>query len=393
MRLTVHRLNTVIWTALFSLGIVANPAIGETSAKQAILVDYQTGTVLLEKEADSPMPPASMSKLMTIYMVFEQITNGALSLDDKFIVSEKAWRIGGSRMFLEPNSEVSVEELLRGIIVQSGNDACIVIAEGLASSEEAFAEAMTEKGQAIGLLNSEFRNASGWPEPDHYMTARDLATLASHLITDFPLYYKLFSEKTFTYNGIRQGNRNPLLYKTDGTDGLKTGFTKGSGYGLTASAKRDDRRLIVVVNGLESVNARSREASRLLEWGFRETVNEVLFEAGEPVTKAEVWLGDSLDVPMVLEQELHLTLPRRSHGKLEAVVRYEGPIPAPIKKGTPLGTLHVTVPSSGEIIKRTLVAGTTVNQLSPGGRLAAAVSYLFWGMAVGKSDYDEEVSP
>ena len=373
-----------LWGAPWAFGLLvalAPPAsAAETSARQAILVDFETGAVLLEKNADDPMPPASMSKLMTVYMVLERLAEGGLALDDTFAVSERAWRMGGSKMFVELNSRVSVADLLRGIIVQSGNDACIVIAEGLASSEEVFAEQMTQRGREIGLTDSVFRNASGWPDPDHYMSARDLATLAARLIRDFPEQYRLFSEMSFTYNEIRQGNRNPLLYKDLGADGLKTGHTKASGYGLTASAKRQDRRLVLVLNGLGSVNGRAREAERLLDWGFREFTNTTLFEVGETVADAEVWLGDAATVPMVVEQRLRLSLPRRASRDLVVKATYQGPVSAPIRKGTPLGTLSVTT-SSGLAARVDLVAGADVDRLGPIRRLGAAVGYLLWGVA------------
>ena len=252
----------LLWPAL------APPAQAlETRAREAFLIDVTTGTVLLEKDADVSMPPASMSKIMTAYLVFGALKEGRISLDDKLPVSEKAWRKGGSKMFVEVGSEVSVEDLLRGVIVQSGNDACIVLAEALAGSEEAFAEQMTRKAREIGMEGSTFTNSTGWPDPNHRMTARDLAILAERMVQDFPDFYHYYSEREFTYNGIRQGNRNPLLYKNLGADGLKTGHTEEAGYGLTASAERDGRRLVLVINGLESIKARSEEAERLIASG------------------------------------------------------------------------------------------------------------------------------
>ena len=298
--------------------IVANSLAAEASAlgidttgKYAYMIDTTTDTVLLDKNGDVPMPPASMTKLMTAYMVFDRLKSGRLSLDDKFQVSEKAWRKGGSKMFVMVNSRVSVRKLLQGIIVQSGNDACIVVAEGLAGSEEAFAEAMTRRAKEIGLTHSQFKNATGWPAEGHHMSAHDLAILAEKIIKEFPEYYPIFSEKNFTYGGIRQGNRNPLLYKDLGVDGLKTGHTEASGYGLVASAVRNGRRLILVINGLSSVNERSSESARLLEWGFRATANYALFKKGETVDHADVWLGQAPQVPLVVDQALTVTLPRR----------------------------------------------------------------------------------
>ena len=287
----------LVLAALVLLPVLPASAI-ETPARQALLMDMNTGAVLFEKNADEPMPPASMSKLMTVYIVFERIRDGRLELDDTLPVSENAWRkggaaSGGSTMFLEPGASVKVEDLIQGIVVQSGNDASIVIAEGLANDEAAFAREMTARAHELGLRNSTFRNATGWPDPEHLTTARDLALLAHLTIEHFPEYYRYYSEKEFTYNGIRQGNRNPLLYKDLGADGLKTGHTEASGYGLTASAKQGDRRLVLVLNGLGDVRQRASEAERLFSWGFREFDNYALFKTGEEVCTAEVWLGQA----------------------------------------------------------------------------------------------------
>ena len=230
----------------------------DTEAQQFILMDAGTGMVLAEKNADEPMYPASMSKIMTLYIVFEHLADGRLTMEDIFTVSKKAWRMKGSRMFVEVNSQVTVGELVRGIVVQSGNDASIVIAEGLAGSEAAFADLMNEKAAEMGLDDSYFINSTGWPDPEHLTTARDLAELCRRIIRDFPEYYPLFAEKSYTYNGIKQGNRNPLLYRFDGADGLKTGYTQASGHGLAASAKRGEQRLVLVVNGINGVDVRAR---------------------------------------------------------------------------------------------------------------------------------------
>jgi D-alanyl-D-alanine carboxypeptidase (penicillin-binding protein 5/6) len=350
----------------------------ETQAAQAILVEWDTKTVLLEKAADQLMPPASMSKIMTVYMVFEQLRDGRLSLDDTLPVSKKAWKMKGSKMFVEVDTEVRVEDLLRGIVVQSGNDACIVVAEGLAGSEEAFAEEMTRRGRDLGLTNTTFRNATGWPHPEHLTTARDLATLARRTIEDFPEYYHYYAETTFTYDGIRQGNRNPLLYRNMGADGLKTGHTKAAGYGLAASVERDGRRLILVVNGLLSARARAAESRRLIEWGFREFGNYLLFEGGEVVADAEVWLGDAGAVPLVIDSELKVTLPRKSWREMKVAAVYDGPIAAPIEKGAEIAKLVVSAPGA-EPIEVPLLAGETVGRLGFAGRVAAAVKHLLWG--------------
>jgi D-alanyl-D-alanine carboxypeptidase (penicillin-binding protein 5/6) len=357
----------------------------ETVARQMLLVDFETDAIIFEKNSDELMPPSSMSKLMTAFMVFEQLQSGKLRMDDMLPVSEKAWRIQGSKMFVPIGGRVKVEDLLRGVIVQSGNDACVVLAEGIAGTEERFAEMMTERGRQIGLKNSVFRNASGWPDPQHMMTARDLAMLAKQIIARFPQYYHFYSEKEFTYGidqvskkPITQGNRNPLLYKDVGADGLKTGHTDAAGYGLTVSAKRGDRRLILVVNGLKSMNERSRESERLLELGFSQFDNYRLFSAGAVVDEADVWLGEAARVPLVIEKSLALTLPRQTRGNVKVTVSYENPIPAPIAKGTPIAKL-VVANRDATVMEVPLVAGADVTQLGFTGRISAAVSYLLWG--------------
>jgi len=365
---------------LFVIAVSGAALALETPAKQVILIDDVTGRVLFEKNADELMPPSSMSKIMTIYMVFERLDEGSLKLDDTLPVSEKAWRKGGSKMFVELGSRIAVEDLLRGIIIQSGNDATIVVAEGLAGEEDLFAAGMTERAHSIGLDSSTFRNASGWPDPDHMVTARDLALLAHMTILNFPQYYSYYSELEFTYNGIRQGNRNPLLYKKIGADGLKSGHTEAAGYGLTGSTIRDGRRLILVINGLESAGQRSREAERLIEYGYREFTNYALFEAGETVADAEIWLGDKATVPLVLDESLVTTLGRKARRKMEVKVVYDGPIPAPIVSGTPIARLVLTAPDT-ETIELPLVAGADVKKLGPISRIGSAIRYLIFGAA------------
>lgn len=357
----------------------------ETIAREAILMDTTTGEVLFEKNADQLMAPASMSKMMTTYLIFERLRDGQLSLDDTFSVSETAWRKGGAKsgsstMFLEPGTRVRVEDLIRGIIVQSGNDASIVIAEELAGSEEAFALEMNRRARELGLRDSTFKNATGWPDPGHVTTARDLAILAIRTIEDFPEFYHYYAEKEFTYNGIRQINRNPLIYKDIGVDGLKTGHTADSGYGLAASAKRGDRRLVLVVNGLLSRKARGREPERLFEWGFREFNNYTLFNAGDLVTEADVWLGRKAAVPLLIEGDLVITLARKARLGMKVTVEYEGPIPAPVAKGDRLAKLVVTAPER-EPLEVPLVAGADVERLSLFGRLRAALGYILWGQS------------
>jgi D-alanyl-D-alanine carboxypeptidase (penicillin-binding protein 5/6) len=367
-----------ICTALACLlvaGLSSAKAQGiDTPARFAYLIDLSSDTVLLEKSADTPTAPASMSKMMTVLMVMERLQAGTLSLDDTFPVSKRAWEKGGSKMFVKVDTRVRVEDLLQGIIVQSGNDACIVIAEGLAGSEEAFAELMTAKARELGLTNSNFTNATGWPDDRHLMSAHDLGRLAQILITRFPKYYPMFSEQSFTYNNITQPNRNPVLSKDIGADGLKTGHTETSGYGLVASAKRGDRRLILVLNGLESTNQRAREAERLLEWGFRSFEGITLFKAQDKVEEAPVWLGERVSVPLVIADRLAVTLPQQARKKLQVTIKYNAPVPAPVRKGDQLGVLSVTAPGF-DAVERPLIAGADVNALGSIGRVLAVAQH------------------
>ena len=378
-----------LWTSSFrffsalclSVTLIAGTATAdpiETAAREAFIFDMNTGAVLLEKNADQLMAPASMSKLMTITMVFERLKDGTLNLEDTLPVSEKAWKKGGSKMFVEVDSRVSIGDLLRGIIIQSGNDACIVVAEGLGGSEEGFAEAMTSRARELGLEKSTFMNATGWPDPDHKMTARELGVLAKHLIQDFPEYYPIFNEKEFTFSDIKQGNRNPLLYKDNGADGLKTGHTEESGYGLVGSAERDGRRIILVVNGLENAKERSRESERLMEWAFREFNNYALFKSGDIVDNARVWLGDKDVVPLTVESDLTVTLSRQARKSMTVKVVYNEPIPAPIIKGTPVAQLVVSGPEI-ETIAVPLVAMEDISRPGTFKRLTSAVEYLVFG--------------
>jgi D-alanyl-D-alanine carboxypeptidase (penicillin-binding protein 5/6) len=364
--------------ALWSLALFSPAQAVETMAKHAILIDTSTGTILMEKDADTATAPASLSKIMMLYLIFERLAEGNLTMEDTFAVSEKAWRMGGSKMFVGVNTRVTIADLLRGVIVQSGNDASIVIAEGLGGTESNFAVEMTERAFELGLTNSVFKNATGWPEEGHVMSARDIATLAFRLITDFPQYYPIFAETSFTYNEIRQSNRNPLLYDFPGADGLKTGHTDASGYGLAASAVRNGRRLILVLNGLESVQDRAREAERLLDWGFREFANYTLFTEGEVVDNAEVWLGAQPTVPLVIQQDLILTLSRTARRNMTVKTVYQGPIPARIESGTELAKLVIEAPDTPSV-ELPLIAGADVDRLGVFGRLRAAVGFLVWG--------------
>jgi D-alanyl-D-alanine carboxypeptidase (penicillin-binding protein 5/6) len=348
----------------------------DTQARQAVMIDFDTGATLLEKNADERMPPSSMSKLMTMYVVFDMLKAGRLQLDQLLPVSERAWRMGGSKMFVQIGAQVSVENLARGVIVQSGNDACIVLAEGISGSEAQFAELMNETGRRIGLRASNFRNSTGWPDPEHRMTARDLATLARRIITDHPDYYRFYNERSFRWNDITQENRNPTLARVPGADGLKTGHTEEAGYGLTASAMRAGRRLILVVNGLPTMRARAEESERLLEWGFREFDNAVIFRAHDTVEEVPVYLGSRPTVPLVSGRDLVLTLPRQWRRTLQVRLRYEAPIPAPITKGQEIGKLLVSGQGVPEM-ELPLIAGADVERLGLFPRIPAVIGRWF----------------
>ena len=361
-----------------SLALSSNGFAFETTARQAILVESLTGSILLEKDSDVPAPPASLSKLMTSYMVFEEIKKGALSLEDKLPVSEKAWRMGGSKMFVEVDDKVSVEDLLRGVIVQSGNDACIVLAETIAGSESAFSDMMTDRAHDMGMTNSTFTNATGWPDPEHRMSARDIALLTQRTVVDFPQFFPYFAEKEFTYNGIRQGNRNPLLYKNIGADGMKTGHTKEAGYSLAATAVRNGRRLILVLTGMDSARQRSIEAERIFDYGFRKFSNYNLFGKDEIVESADVWLGQLPRVPLVLEDGLTITLPRDARKNLTVTVILESPIPAPVDAGEVIAKLVIKT-SDTSVMELPLVAGKSVPRAGPFKRISGALSYMLFG--------------
>lgn len=327
----------------FVPGVVNAAPPVSTAAKQAIVVDYDTGAVLFEKNADERMPTSSMSKVMTMYAVFQDLKNGALSLGDTLPVSEKAWRKEGSKMFVEVGKQVKVEDLIRGVIVQSGNDATIVLAEGLSGSEDAFANRINEIAAGLGMTNSHFMNASGWPDPDHYSTARDLSILARSLMENFPNYYHYYGEQEFTYNNIKQANRNPLLYRNMGADGVKTGHTEAGGYGLIGSGKRMGRRVIVVVNGLPDEKSRAQESAKLLDWGLDHFENKTLFEAGRVVTQVPVFMSKESVINAVLNDKLFATVPKGQGDDLEKVVTLKS-LEAPVMQGAEVGTLTIKIP-------------------------------------------------
>ncbi len=350
-----------------------------TLAKYALLIDATTDTILLFKDADKPMLPSSMAKLMTMYLVFEDLKAGKLRLDTKFRVSDRARSMGGSRMFVEINSEISVEDLVKGVVALSGNDACVVLAEGMSATEEAFAARMTKRARELGMTGSVFKNSSGWPVEGMVVTARDLALLAKRTVEDFPDYYRYYAMTEFTWNNIRQENRNRLLGMTPGTDGLKTGHTEEAGYGLTAATLRDGRRLILVVNGLPDMRTRAVESARLIEWGFREYSNKVAFRAGETVAHADVWLGELGKVPLIAARPVAATVPVGQDAGVRVRVEYEGPVRAPISKGDPIGRAIVQSSPGARPVEIPLYAGADVPRLGPVGRAFGVIKHYLFG--------------
>lgn len=346
----------------------------EITAKQAIMIDADTDAVLLSKDADVPMHPSSMSKLMTIYVAFQHLKKGDVKLDDKFKVSEKAWGKQGSKTFVNLGDEISVEALLHGIIIQSGNDACIVVAEGIAGTEEAFASEMNRVGKEIGLTGSHFVNATGWPDDNHLMTTRDLATLGKRLVLDFPEYHHYFSIPEYTYHGIRQYNRNPLLGGSLGVDGLKTGHTEIAGYGITLSAKKGSQRLVLVVNGLESEKARKEEGEKLLSYGFSEFTNKTLLTSGQKAGEAAVWFGTAEKVGMVAGKSILITLPKSKETDIKYILKYLSPVPTPIQKGDHIADLHILI-AGGEPLVVPLQADADVAKASGLAKVKALFKY------------------
>ena len=372
-------LSVVVCGSLFS----ASANALETKAKNLILMDFETGQYLYNKDADKMIPPASMSKLMTVYMIFSKLGDGSLSLDDTFTVSENAWRkggaaSGGSTMFLKIGDKVRAEDILKGIIIQSGNDACIVAAENLAGTEEDFAEELNKKAQEIGLTNSYFANATGLPHPDHRMSVEDLAKLSRRIISEYPQFYHLFSQKEFTYQNIRQGNRNPLLYSMPNADGLKTGHTEEAGYCLAASAKKGERRLIGVMTGLSSMKERSEEAEKIMGWGFREFDNYTLLKKDVKVADIPVWYGVETTVPMLISQDVVRTLKRNKSDKVKLVAVYDKPVKAPVKAGQQLGVVKVKLPGQ-EDLEVPLIASKDVAKVGLFGKIRKNIGYLLLG--------------
>ena len=350
----------------------------DTNARAAWVYDMATGTVLMEKNSDQALPPASMSKLMTLYMLFEALEEGRVQMDTRFPVSTKARQMQGSTMFLNENDRPTVEELIKGSVVLSGNDACVVVAEGLSGTEEAFARQMTERGRAIGLTQSTFVNASGWPAPGHVMSARDLGILSLRLIEDFPDLYPYFAIKEFPFDNrapANRFNRNPLLNLGIGADGLKTGHTREAGYGLAASATQGDRRIVFVVNGLPDERSRAEESERIVNWAFRQFTMRTVIPQGEIVTEAPVWLGNRSKVGLTTEEGVRVLIPAGAQSGVTAEAVYHGPLEAPLAAGTRVGDLVVKVPGAGES-RVPLIVSSDVEPAGVVGRMQGAAMRL-----------------
>lgn len=356
----------------------AYPALAiETSARQAFLMDATTHAVMLNKEGDAQMHPSSMSKLMTLYVLFSRLKEGRVKPDSRFMVSEKAWRTQGSKTFVGIGSEISVEDLIHGIIIQSGNDACVVVAEGISGSEEAFVQELNEVARKLGMTQSHFTNATGLPDDAHRMSPRDLAILSERLIEDFPEYYPYFALKEFTYNHITQHNRNRLL-GTVGVDGLKTGHTEAGGFGIALSALQGDRRLILVINGMKSDKERMEEGDKLLRYGFREFMNRTLLRKGQHIAEAQVWFGTSATVPLMADRDLTVTLPAGAQKDLKMTLAYTGPLATPVARGQHVADLRVQAGGT-ETVTVPLLAAEDVAPLTGFARMLAALRFHLGG--------------
>ncbi len=375
-------ISIIIFTS-FSLKLFANPSV---QARTGILIDYHSEEILYELDPDTQIYPASMTKIMTSIVAFDLIKKNKLSLDDKFIVSENAWRLsqaGYSSMFIMINDQVSVEDLLKGIIIASGNDACVALAEGIAGSEENFADMMNEKAGEIGMTSSNFTNSSGINDPDNISTVRDIALMSKHLIQNYPIYYELFAEKTFTWDRtggdpIKQGNRNPLLYKNVGVDGVKTGYLAVEKYSLASSMKKQDRRLIAVVSGFETKNSRSKESLKLLNWGFRNTNTFEISKKDETVFELETWLGKKNKIKATSKENFYITINKKDIRHLNVSLEYKGPISAPIDKGSQVA--NIIVSKKDEIIKKLpLYAAEDLKKVNFFKSLLTSLNYLIWG--------------
>jgi len=337
------------------------PSPPKLAAKSFLLIDFNSGRILAEKKINKKIEPASITKLMTAYVIYKELDSGRLSLDEEVVISEKAWKMKGSKMFIEVGKKITVDKLLKGLIVQSGNDATVALAEHVAGSESTFADFMNQHAQELGMTNTNFVNSTGWPNKNHVTTAADLAKLASAIIREFPEHYKRYKEKEFTYNGIKQYNRNKLLWRDKSVDGFKTGHTESAGYCLVASAKREDMRLISIVLGTKSEKSRENVSQSLLSYGFRFYESNKLYTAGESLKSARIWMGASEDINIGLSEDLVVTIPRGQYKKLDAVVTVNDEIEAPVKKGQQLGVLSIKLEGK-EIISQPLIALQSVEQ-------------------------------
>ena len=355
----------------------------KSPAKQVIIYDHEADEVLFEKNADQIMKPASMAKVMTAYVIFDKLKDQSLQMSDTFLVSNRAWRMGGSRSFLELNTNVSIKDLLLGLIVQSGNDAAVVLAEGVSGEEEAFAREMNRYAKILGMNNTYFTNATGWPHPDLKTTSRDLIILTSNMINNFPELYELFNEKIFTYNNIKQSNRNPLLYSMNGADGLKTGHTNESGYGLIGSVKKNNRRVSIVINGLNSKKKRTFESKRLFNIVFRETALLSLFNDKKSLAKANVWLGKQPQVDLVAEKAFKKIISPLELNKTKIKIQWQDPISAPIAKGDKVGNIFIDIPGK-ELIKQNIVSSQSIDTMSTFMKAKSILMYLLYGEFVVK---------
>lgn len=372
-----------IFTIFFSTSLLASPKI---SAKTAILIDYHTDEILYELEADFSIYPASMTKIMTAIIAFDLLKTGKLNLDDKVTISEKAWRMsqsGYSSMFIMVNDEISIEDLLRGIIVASGNDACVALAEGIAGTEENFAELMNEKAREIGMPNTNFANASGINNPDNYSTVRDIAKMSKHLIENYPVYYEYFKEKEFTWDRtggdpIKQNNRNPLLFKNLGADGIKTGHLAVEGYSLASSIQKNDRRLIAVGSGFKTKSARSKQSIKLLSWGLTHTETFMISKKNETFFDIKTWLGKNNFVKGITKEDIFITINKKDIRNFNVFLEYKGPVQAPIKQGEEIAQIKIL--NKKEIIKTVPVyASEKVKKVNFLLSLFTSLNYMIWG--------------
>ena len=353
----------------------------DTKANQAVVIDFNTGEILFEKNSDSKMPPASMTKIMTVYVAFDRIKNTELSIEDFCNVSAKAYKMGGSRTFLEIDDTVKIDDLLKGIIIQSGNDASVALAECLSGTENNFASLMNVYADKLGMINTNFTNSSGWPEENHYSSVYDLGILSNALIRDFSTLYTYFDLKEFTYNSIKQPNRNKLLSKVKGSDGLKTGYTKKSGWGISGSALRGERRITVVINGTNSSRSRLNESTNLLNWAFTQTSQKILVNKNQVIKNVDVWLGSKPTINLIVDKDIISILSFDQIKLINSSITYKNPINAPIKKGDILGNLEINIPGK-KTVGVALVAENNVNEINPIKKIFAALKYLIFGTSL-----------